>query len=317
MLAWAGAATGQPAAGAGLGGPSTTVMTGVGARLDISPKRVLFLGPRRSASVIIQNRDPEAVTFEISLVDRVMLADGTVVTLDDAMAAPDQKPTAERVHSAKARLRVSPRRVTLAPGAHETLRVLLDGPPGEARGEFRTHLTVTALPPPDTGLTAEQAAAGARVGSTYQLTSLYAFSIPLIIRVGAPDVRAGLENPQLQYLEATSEGPGPRRTTPTLKVELVRAGVTSLFGNIEVRSRDVPGDGALGLLRGVGVYPEIERRFVRIPLSRAPKPGERLEVRFVDDDTAPGMALAVAEVPEAAAPREGTRQAALKIDFGS
>ena len=50
----------------------------------------------------------------------------------------------------------------------------------------------------------------------------------------------------------------------------------------------------LGLARGVAVYPEITRRKVRIPLSRTPAAGEKLEVTFTDDDTSPGKVLAKA-----------------------
>jgi len=48
----------------------------------------------------------------------------------------------------------------------------------------------------------------------------------------------------------------------------------------------------LGQSRGVGVYTEIDRRSIRIPLTRAPEPGEHLEVTFTDDDTSPGKLLA-------------------------
>jgi hypothetical protein len=35
---------------------------------------------------------------------------------------------------------------------------------------------------------------------------------------------------------------------------------------------------------------------VRIPLSRAPRAGEKLEVTFTDDDTSPGKVIAKAEL---------------------
>ena len=55
------------------------------------------------------------------------------------------------------------------------------------------------------------------------------------------------------------------------------------------------GADALGMARGVAVYPEIARRSVRIPLSRPPATGETLEVTFTDDDTSPGKVLAKAD----------------------
>ena len=75
-------------------------------------------------------------------------------------------------------------------------------------------------------------------------------------------------------------------------LDLVRHGSGSVYGNLEVRS-DRAGE-PLGVLRGLAVYPEVDRREVRIPLQRAPVGGERLTLRFVDDDRAPGAVLAAA-----------------------
>ena len=76
-----------------------------------------------------------------------------------------------------------------------------------------------------------------------------------------------------------------------LELVLVRAGAHSLFGNLEVRGSRAKEP--LGAARGVGVYTEIDRRAIQIPLSRAPSKGETLEIRFSDDDAAPGRLLAV------------------------
>lgn len=51
-------------------------------------------------------------------------------------------------------------------------------------------------------------------------------------------------------------------------------------------------------MRGIGVYPEIDRRHVRIELNRAPKSGEKLRLVFVDDDTAPGKILAQSQIAQ-------------------
>jgi hypothetical protein len=109
------------------------------------------------------------------------------------------------------------------------------------------------------------------------------------VRLTDPDIRARIENARVSY-ELLNGPTGPR--TPTLSLDLIRAGSNSLFGNFEVHTQGQPRSAALGLSRGVGVYTEIDRRSIRIPLTRAPEPGEHLEVTFTDDDTSPGKLIA-------------------------
>ena len=67
---------------------------------------------------------------------------------------------------------------------------------------------------------------------------------------------------------------------------------------ITLVTRGEPGPEQQALLaRGVGVYTEIDRRAVQIPLMRAPEAGEQLEITFTDDDTSPGRVLAQRAVP--------------------
>jgi hypothetical protein len=181
--------------------------------------------------------------------------------------------------------------VTLAPGQGQTVRLRIVGAPADASAsELRSHLTIATLPPRDAGTTADAAAANAQTGELrFQINALLGLSIPAIVRLNDLDVRAALENPHVS-LERLN---GPKEPeTPTLSLDLVRLGANSLFGNIEVRVQGEPKSPALGLSRGVGVYTEIGRRTMRIPLGRAPAPGEHLEVTFTDDDTSPGKLLA-------------------------
>jgi hypothetical protein len=77
-----------------------------------------------------------------------------------------------------------------------------------------------------------------------------------------------------------------------VRFELRRVGVSSLFGNVEVQSARGKDRNALGLARGIGVYPEIGSRSIQIPLRRAPSAGEQLEIVFTDDDSSPGRVIA-------------------------
>ena len=290
-----GPAPAQPAAPAPPApAPATSAAgqaTAAGANLNISPKRVTFDRNHRSATVYIFNQGSAPGTFDISLIDRVMMPDGQILPILEAQAKPETKAVADRVQSAQSILQVAPRRVTLSPGQGQTVRLRVTGSPADASvTELRSHLTISTLPPRDAGTTADAAAANSQTNELrFQINALLGLSIPAIVRVGDTDVRAGLENPHVS-LERLNGPNGPQ--TPTLSLDLLRLGPNSLFGNIEVRIQGQPKSAMLGVSRGVGVYTEIDRRAMRIPLTRAPAPGEHLEVTFTDDDTSPGKLLA-------------------------
>ncbi len=271
-----------------------SVSSSVGANLNISPKRVTFDRNKRSATVFIFNQGTATATFDIALVDRVMLPDGQIMPSADAQAKPELKSIVDRERSAKDMVLVTPRRAVLAPGKGQTIRLRVE-PAADATGEYRTTLTVTTVPPRNAGLTAEQAAAGNPGELRFVINSAFGLSIPLILRMGTPEVKAGIENAKLEYANISPDGVAPARRTPVVTFDLVRLGANSLFGNVEIRDTKRGGD-PLGVARGVGVYPEINRRSMRLPLTTAPTPGDPLQITFSDDDTSPGTVLGQASV---------------------
>lgn len=275
--------------------PPVSVAT-VGANLNITPKRVTFSPQQRSATVYIFNQGTAPATFDIALVDRAMLPDGQIVAVSEAANNPDAKPIIDKVASAKDMVLVSPRRATLAPGQGQTIRLRVGAVPADATGEYRSHLTVTTIPPPSAGTTAEDVARGGSNELRFQITSIFGLSIPAIVRVTPPDVRASIDNAHIEYVELSPDGRTEPKRTPVMAFDLVRVGANSLFGNVEVRSAGKRGE-PIGVARGVGVYPEISRRTMRVPLTRAPAPGEKLEVTFTDDDSSPGKLLATVQAP--------------------
>lgn len=288
ILSGASGAIAQPAA-APSAAPVVAVTT-VGANLNISPKRVTFDRTRRTASVYIYNQGSAPATFDITLVDRAMMPDGQIVAVTDAK--PEQSAVVGKVKSAKDLLQISPRRAVLAPGQGQNIKLRIVGSDPGGSAEYRSHLTITTIPPPTVGLTAE-AAAGARPNELrFQINSVFGLSIPAIIRTGDIDVRAGLENGRIEFADISLDGASPPKRTPMLVFDLVRLGPNSLFGNVEIRPVGQRRGDPIGLARGVGVYPEIPRRTLRVPLTRAPASGEKLEITFTDDDTAPGKLLA-------------------------
>jgi P pilus assembly chaperone PapD len=291
LLAFAAglSAEAQPAAAPPAAAPPATVAT-VSANLNITPRRVTFDKNRRVASIYIFNQGNGPGTFDISLIDRVMLPDGQIVSVDDAKTKPELKDEVERLKSAKDVLQVSPRRATLAPGQGQTVRLRLASVPQGASGEYRSHLTITTIPAPSAGLTAEQIASGQRGELSFQISTVFGISIPAIVRFSDPDVKAQISNAHVEFDQIAQPGGAPKRT-PVMVFDLERLGASSLFGNVEIRSLGHKG-APLGLVRGLGVYTEIAKRTVRVPLTRDPTSGEHLEITFTDDDTSPGKLLA-------------------------
>ncbi|RYE03757.1 MAG: hypothetical protein EOP61_03360 [Sphingomonadales bacterium] len=246
----------------------------------------------RTATVYIFNQGQAAATFDITLVDRVMLPDGQIRSVEQAQGSSGGQALVAKLVSAHDLVLATPRRVTLAPGKGQMIRLRAVPPAsGGLAIEYRTHLTVTNVPPPETGLTAAAAASQAPNQLSFQIRSVFGLSIPVIIRTAPAEPHARLEQPRLTQLQARATPDGPLAPVPAIEFEVAREGRSSVFGNIEVRSGD-RAEQPLAIARGIGVYPEIDRRHFSLQLRRAPKPGETLTIVFTDDDARPGTELA-------------------------
>jgi hypothetical protein len=259
--------------------------------LNITPKRLVLERGSRTGSVYIFNQGNVETTFDVAFVERIMLPNGEIKPASEATADPALLPILKRLRSAQSFLAVAPRRVVLAPGKGQTIRIRATQPDGDA-GEYRSHLTVTSLPPRDAGVTADQAGAGANNQLSFRIISSFGISIPVILRSGPADVKAALDDVALAHADLSPNGVTSPVRTPVVTMNIRRLAANSLYGNVEVRSGGGKAAERIGAARGVGVYPEVESRRLTIPLSRAPRRGEQLEVVFSDDDSAPGRVLA-------------------------
>lgn len=249
----------------------------VGADLNISPKRVVFEGAQKSSTVFVYNRGGSAVSYKIELIDRVMTPDGQIRATGELAKTADGAAAAARLKSAAAMIQFTPRRVTLAPGQSQTIRLRMLAPAGLADGEYRTTLTVSALPPEDAGLTADQAVDASGRELSVKVIALFGVSIPLIVRRGPHEVRAAFQDAKVD------------RTG--LHLVLLRQGVGSIYGDIELRRGGAKGE-VVGALKGVGVYEEVDRRPLDVMLTKPVAPGEKLTLLFRDDDAKAGTVLA-------------------------
>jgi P pilus assembly chaperone PapD len=282
-----------PVAGLALGlatvaTPATAQDAGA-ANLNISPRRVIFTPAERSAAIYVFNQGSAAVLVDVSLADNVMLRSGEIVPLASAEGrGADFAEAARRLRSAKDLILATPSRISLPPGEGRTVRLRALMPDAGEAQELRTHLTVTTVPSPDAGLTAESAAAAQSDELRFRVQTTFGISIPLIVRTGALTAAAQLG---AMSLDRAAEQDKREGVAAILVVPVNRSGAKSLYGNVEVRSGSGKSASVIGMVRGVGIYAEQDQRIVRVPLSRAPAPGESLSVTLTDEEGGSGRTL--------------------------
>jgi P pilus assembly chaperone PapD len=215
-------------------------MAGVGDLL-VAPTRLVLNGGR-GAEVILNNIGDEPATYRISVEFRRMKADGTL----EEIADPSQSETA-----ARDMIVYAPRRVTLAPREPQSIRIAARPPNGLPDGEYRVHLLFRAIPPATP--VAKQASAPAK-GLSFKLTPVYGVTIPVIVRLGNLEAKAGISNVHLEH----------RDGKPVVALNLSRTGSRSTFGEVRVMKPGIKDP--VALQRAIAVYTELNERQVIVPV---------------------------------------------------
>ncbi|HVS01036.1 MAG TPA: molecular chaperone [Thermoanaerobaculia bacterium] len=248
--------------------------------VTVFPKRVVFGDRMRTAEVTLVNQGDRPLTYRIELIEQRMTPAGTLEA-----AAPGER-------SALALLRYSPRQVTVAPGAPQTIRLLLRKPEDLPPGEYRIHLLCRALPAESAGTDVESL--GENEGLAVRLVPIPAVSIPVLVRHGE-----GLRGSV--HLSGLAFDPGAR----ALSFRLEREGDVSVYGDLTAVFQ--PADGGpervVAKTRGMAVYTEIPAIQTRLALDPGPPlAAGRLLLRFnsrpEDDGGGPAVsAAAEVEIP--------------------
>ena len=222
----------------------TPASAGIGDLL-VAPTRLVLDG-RKGAEVILNNIGDEPATYRISVEFRRMTADGGLVDVD--------QPTAED-KLAEDMIVYAPRRVTLAPHQPQSVRVTARAPQGLPDGEYRVHLLFRAIPPAHPVSAAQPAEAPK--GLRFALIPVYGVTIPVIVRFGNLQARAGIANVRLE----TRDG------KPAVALDLSRSGDRSTFGEVRVLKAGVKDP--IAIQKAVAVYKEVATRRVTIPVDEA------------------------------------------------
>ncbi len=218
--------------------------------LSIAPIRIVFDGRTRVSTVYLTNKSEQEATYRILVRDKRMLETGQIIDAEEPL--PEERPASEL-------LRFSPRRVVLAPGTSQTVRVMLRNP-SEGRlehGEYRTHLIFQSVP---NVLTPEELAE--KQGHT-TARAIIETSIPVIIRRDNPDAT-------IAFSDAEMDTTRSRDDKPQLNLVLKRGGQRSVYGDITVDWIDDSGRAmTVAKMVGLAVYHPTPQRTITVPLTVA------------------------------------------------
>lgn len=230
----------------GLGALAATLSTGPALAqgdLLVAPTRVIINGGG-NAEVVLSNIGSQAATYRIGVELRRMEPDGDFAGVTEAEASATEKAALEM-------LRYAPKRITLLPGQPQAIRLSARPAPELPDGEYRVHMSFRAVPP---ALSPEAAQEQATAGQlAIRLTPVYGITIPVFIRKGRLEAGATIANPRL----------GGNATSKWLELDMRRSGQRSVYGEILGKR----GSEQIFLIKGVAIYPEVQGRSVRIPLT--------------------------------------------------
>lgn len=217
------------------------------AGLMLHPTRLTFEKNQRAAQVELINDGNESATYRISLVNRRMTEDGDFSTITEP--GPGEQ-------FADSMLVFSPRQITLAPGATQTVRVMVRRPANLAAGEYRSHLLFEKQPEPGP---AGSAAAQDQQQIGIVLNVLVGASIPVIVREGDTTATAALSHLGLQR---SADG------RPAIALQIDRTGTRSVYGDLEaIFTPTGGGQTVVARAGGIAVYTPNPMRRALLPVA--------------------------------------------------
>jgi len=219
----------------------------IGLDVTVTPKRLVF-GDSRGAEIILINRGSSRMTYRVSWVQKRMTESGELIEVP--ADSPGEAPLRDMV-------RFAPRQVVLEPKDRQIVRLFLRKPADLPPGEYRSHLLLQAVPPPEQAADAEQLA---DKGFTTNLGLLFGFAIPIIVRQGPLDAKVRLAG--LAYEPARQEG-----QPAAVSLTLHREGDRSLYGDLTATFQPAGGGEVLvGKDLGLAVYTPLADRQARLEL---------------------------------------------------
>jgi P pilus assembly chaperone PapD len=223
----------------------TPAQAGVGDLL-VAPTRIVLDG-RKGAEIILNNIGDEPATYRVSVEFRRMNEAGELV---DVTTPSDSDRKAEDM------IVYAPRKVSLAPHEPQAIHISARPPQGLPDGEYRVHLLFRAIPP---ATPVVQAEGEAPKGVQFKLTPVYGVTIPVIVRLGNLQAKAGIADVHLEKGD----------TGPAVGLDLVRSGTRSTYGEVRVLRAGIKDP--IAIQKGIAIYTELDKRHVSVPIADAYK----------------------------------------------
>lgn len=243
------------------------------ASLMLAPKRVVFDGRTRSATLAVVNTSRETRTFQL----------GWKMVLVDENGMPRTVPLVEGPHSVSRMVVFSPRRVTIPGNGRQSVRLSLRRPADLPAGEYRGHLVFSSSVGEE-----EQTSIAASRGASIGLKIGIGMSIPVIVRQG--DISP--EAVSIQGVSITSDANGAQTLQLALTHEAGKG--ASAYGNVSayVRAGEGKEEKIVARSPNVSLYPEQAKRAMRLNLMHAVPSGSVLRIVYEGGEEYSGQTLA-------------------------
>lgn len=209
--------------------------------LRVTMKRVIFEGPKRTELLTIVNNTGEEQSFRLGWRNMRMTEDHSLVFVKEGESL-------EGLHPAEEMVRFSPRRVVLAPGASQQIRLMLRRPKDLAEGEYRSHFWIQPEAPA-TKFTPDQAQKPPK-GSSVQIKMLTGMTVPVFVRNGNLAASVAISD--------VSTAPDPKGGT-NVKMTIRRDGNRSVYGDLKFFCANGGGK-PQHEVKGIAVYTDVTAR---------------------------------------------------------
>jgi hypothetical protein len=218
--------------------------------LLITPKRVVFEGPKRSMDLNLANTGKDTATYAISMVQIRMTEDGAFENITE----PDPGQ-----HFADKNIRYFPRTVTLGPGEAQVVKVQLYRQNELSPGEYRSHFYFRAVEDRKP-LAAEEKKDPSSISIV--LKPIFGITIPVIIRVGDPSFKLSISHLSFKMVNDT---------VPNISIVFNRTGDASVYGDLAIYNVSTDGkETKVGAVNGIAVYTPNTIRKLNFNLPRIP-----------------------------------------------
>lgn len=221
------------------------LMTGFGAQhadaLKLTMRRVIFEEAKRNDTLTIINDTAEDMVYRLEW--RTMRMDE-----GEALEPVPAGQTIPGLSGVESMVVFAPKRITLAPGASQQIRLMVRKPKDLADGEYRSHLWVR---PEESAIKFDTPADVTTNAPTVQIKMLAGITVPVFVRQGKLTSAASITDAKLARLGSNQLN---------VSLTLNREGNRSLYGNFDFVCLSGEGEKTIHQVRGIAVYTEIARR---------------------------------------------------------